>query len=359
LSWLLAFLGFATLIILHELGHFAAAKAVGMRVEKFSLFFGPMLVRWRRGETVYGVGPIPLGGYVKISGMNPREELPPEVAHRAFFRQPVWKRLVTIGAGPAASILVAFALLWAFFAFHGEPKPGVGPVEPASPAAGVLQPGDRLIDVDGRGGGPTVLSAQIRKHTCTPPPIDGCLATSAARVTVERDGKVRTFTIVPRYDAEAKPRPRTRLGFAFEPVYVTHGPATAAGTSISTMWNVTTATVSTIGRVLFSSEARKQTSSVVGAYEVTRQRFELSTWEALFLLGVISLSLGVLNLFPFLPLDGGHIFWAITEKIRGKAIPFSVMERASVVGVMLVLFLFFIGLTNDIDRITGRGFGVP
>src|SRR4051795_5900202 len=121
---LAAFVGFSTLIMLHELGHFAAAKWVGMRVEKFSLFFGPMLVKWRRGETVYGIGPIPLGGYVEISGMNPREELPPEAASRADFAQPVWKRLVVIGAGPAASILVALALLWAFFAFHGEPKAG-------------------------------------------------------------------------------------------------------------------------------------------------------------------------------------------------------------------------------------------
>src|SRR3954469_7746293 len=116
---LAAFVGFSTLIILHELGHFAAAKGVRMRVEKFSLFFGPMLARWRRGDTVYGIGPIPLGGYVRISGMNPREELPPEAAHRAYFAQPVWKRLVVIGAGPAASILVAFVLLWGLLAVHG------------------------------------------------------------------------------------------------------------------------------------------------------------------------------------------------------------------------------------------------
>ncbi len=78
MSWVLAFLGFAALIILHEAGHFAAAKAVGMRVERFSLFFGPLLVKFRRGETEYGIGPIPLGGYVRITGMNPREDIPPE-----------------------------------------------------------------------------------------------------------------------------------------------------------------------------------------------------------------------------------------------------------------------------------------
>ena len=101
MSWLLAFLGFAALIILHEAGHFAAAKAVGMRVERFALFFPPLWARHKRGETEYAIGMIPLGGYVKITGMNPAEEIPPEVAHRAYFRQPVWKRIVVISAGPA------------------------------------------------------------------------------------------------------------------------------------------------------------------------------------------------------------------------------------------------------------------
>ena len=115
MSFVLAFLGFAALIILHELGHFTAAKAVGMRVERFSLFFPPLLSRYKRGETEYAVGAVPLGGYVKITGMNPAEEIPPEVAHRAYFRQPVWKRIVVIGAGPAVNIALAFLILWVLY----------------------------------------------------------------------------------------------------------------------------------------------------------------------------------------------------------------------------------------------------
>ena len=84
MSWLLAFLGFALLVILHEAGHFAAAKAVGMRVERFSLFFPPLLARKKIGETEYAIGSIPAGGYVKITGMNPDEKLPPEVRDRAY-----------------------------------------------------------------------------------------------------------------------------------------------------------------------------------------------------------------------------------------------------------------------------------
>ena len=104
-------------------------------------------------------------------------------------------------------------------------------------------------------------------------------------------------------------------------------------------------------------EARKQISGVVGSYETTRQTFKFDVAQALVILALISLSLAIVNLFPFLPLDGGHIFWALAEKVRGKPIPFSVMERASVVGFVLVLVLFFIGLTNDIGRLRGRASG--
>src|ERR687898_2054000 len=114
MSWLLAFLGFAVLIILHEAGHFFAAKAVGMRVERFSLFFPPLIARKKRGETEYAIGAIPLGGYVKITGMNPAEEIPPEVEHRAYYRQPVWKRIVVISAGPLVNIVLALVLLTSY-----------------------------------------------------------------------------------------------------------------------------------------------------------------------------------------------------------------------------------------------------
>src|ERR1700723_3934735 len=120
MSWALTILGIAALIVLHELGHFLVAKAVGMRVERFSLFFPPKLVGIRRGETEYMIGAIPAGGYVKITGMSPREEIPPEVLHRAYYRQPVWTRLVVIGAGPAMNVLVAFAILWGIYAFSAH-----------------------------------------------------------------------------------------------------------------------------------------------------------------------------------------------------------------------------------------------
>ena len=112
LSWILAFAGFAFLVIAHELGHFSVAKLVGMRVEKFSLFFPPTLVSKKVGETEYAIGAIPAGGYVKISGMNPDEELPEEVRDRAYHAQPVWKRIAVILAGPAVNLVLALVLMF-------------------------------------------------------------------------------------------------------------------------------------------------------------------------------------------------------------------------------------------------------
>jgi len=369
---LLAFAGFAALIILHELGHFTAAKAVGMRVERFSLFFPPLLARVRKGETEYAIGAVPLGGYVKISGMNPHEELPPEVAHRAYYRQPVWKRIVVIGAGPAVNLVLAFLILWALFWVDGVTRQdiGVNQVEPGSPAAQVLRPGDLILSIDGVPGyrpGQSneeisdrlrALTDAVARNRCPGgATTDGCRAAKPTRVVVLRDGRRETIPVRGFYDAELE---RMRLGFSFGVESTRHvGPVEAADLSASAMWNVTTLTLDRLGRIFFDSEARKEVSGVVGSYEATRQTFEFDTTLAVRILALISLSLGVINLFPFLPLDGGHIFWAVAEKVRGRPIPFSVLERASVVGIMLVGLLFIIGLSNDIGRITsGEGFGV-
>src|SRR3954454_7282649 len=183
-SWVLAFLGFAVLIILHEAGHFAAAKWVGMRVERFSLFFPPLLARRKVGETEYAVGAIPLGGYVKITGMNPHEDVPPEAVHRAYYRQPVWKRIVVIAAGPLVNIVLAFLILWVLIMLTDRqtPAPRVERVTAGMPAATLLRPGDRIVAVDGRRGKPEDFQKAIASHTCQGEPKDGCRAQTPAQV---------------------------------------------------------------------------------------------------------------------------------------------------------------------------------
>jgi regulator of sigma E protease len=384
LSYFLAFAGFAALVILHELGHFVAAKAVGMRVERFSLFFPPLIWRWRPkgSETEYAIGAIPLGGYVKITGMSPHEELPPGVAPRAYFRQKVWKRIVVISAGPAVNIVLAFVILWGLYSLTTLvfTQPIVEKVTPGS-AAKVLQPGDRIVSVDGRPGyAPGLrpedaqervagLMSAIRTHGCEGTLRVGCRAEKPVRLEVLRDGRTLRFAVVPRYELEplpeGQPRPAGRrparmlVGLQFASRPVDFSVPDAARYSVEVMWKVTTLTVSSIVKLVYDKQAREQVSGVVGSYEATRQSFEFNVPQAIYVLGLISLSLGIINLFPFLPLDGGHIFWALAEKLRGRPIPFSVMERAGIVGFVLVLFLFYIGLSNDIGRISsGEGFGV-
>ena len=373
MSYFLAFAGFAALIILHEFGHFVAAKAVGMRVERFALFFPPLIFKWRRkgGETEYAIGATPLGGYVKITGMNPEEVIPPEVVDRAYYRQKVWKRIVVIAAGPAVNIVIAFAILWGLFTIRGIERiePSVAAISKGAPAQGLLQPGDRILAVDGRPGYAPGLTAEqakervaalreaIMRHRCdSARPIAGCRATTPVKMTVLRDGQRRTIEVRPRYD---KTQGQLLVGFSFATRKVDVGPLEAVNLSVTGMWSVTTLTVQNIVRLFYDEQARKEVSGVVGSYEATRQSFEFDTVRAVSVLALISLSLGIINLFPFLPLDGGHIFWALAEKIRGRAISFKVMERASLVGFLLVFFLFYVGLSNDIGRLTsGEGFGV-
>jgi regulator of sigma E protease len=354
-SFLLAFLGFALLIILHELGHFTAAKAVGMRVERFSLFFPPLIARHKRGETEYAVGSIPLGGYVKITGMNPGEQIPPAVAHRAYYRQPVWKRIVVIGAGPAVNIVLAFLILWTLLLANGVQVP-TNKVQSvtAEPAYLDLRAGDRIVSVDGVKGDFQRMRQQISSHRCAGKPTNGCQSATFATIELQRGGKDLTVRVKPVYNAAEDDM---FVGFIAGTTPQSVGPVDAAHRSVDEMWFFTRKTVETIANI-FNAEKRKDISGVVGTYEVTRQTIDISTERAIYLLAIISLSLGVINLFPFLPLDGGHIFWALAEKVRGRAIPFSVMERAGFVGFVLVIGLFMVGFTNDIGRLTGEGFGV-
>jgi regulator of sigma E protease len=361
MTYLIAIAGIVALIILHELGHFMAAKAVGMRVERFSLFFGPLLVKFRRGETEYGIGPIPLGGYVKITGMNPNEDIPEEIRPRAYYRQPVWKRVVVILAGPAMNLLLAFLILTGLVLSQGAVVTSHGQAVAArtvaagtliAPASKYLKAGDEIVAVDGRRR-LTVdqISKAISSHHCAGTEKAGCRATTPVSITVRRHGTLDTFTMYPRYDASLK---KTRIGFGFANEIRRYGVVGAAGQGLSTMWYVTHETLSRIAKI-FESKDRKQLHGIVGITDEAHQAVADGPAVALGVLALISLSLAIINLFPFLPLDGGHVFWALAEKVRGRPIPFSVMERAGVVGFVLVLIIGFIGLSNDISSLTGSG----
>jgi regulator of sigma E protease len=394
-TWVLVVVGFSALIILHEFGHFLVAKATGMRVERFFLFFPPKLVSVKRGETEYGIGMIPLGGFVKITGMNPeeleaepapeepdagrdtpqgllerfeasgqdpeeREQLPPEVLERAYYNQPVWKRVVVIAAGPAMNILIAFVILFGLaFSLNQFIGPGlkIADLTGDSPAKTVLKPGDKIISIDGQAldnFDSTERADKFRNligsHTCAGQPTEGCPATTPVQFAVERDGQRITVPVIPKYDAAAG---QNLVGVRFtgtdtEPV--ANSVPEAADYAVDTMWLVTSKTVSAIARI-FMPEQRKQLSGPVGSSRALNEAIGLGYQDALIILAVISLSLAIINLFPFLPLDGGHIFWSLVEKVRGQRVPFSVIERASAIGFLLILLLFVVGLSNDLGRL--------
>ena len=197
------------------------------------------------------------------------------------------------------------------------------------------------------------LREQIATHTCAnDAETDGCEAETAATLTIMRNGKEITRTVTPTYSEDAG-----RMLVGYEPGTAPVSASEAVGLSADAMWAITSGTAEVFANI-FDAEQRKQISGVVGSYETTRQAIEFDARRALFILGVISLSLAIINLFPFLPLDGGHIFWSIVEKVRGRPVSFSVMERASVLGIILVAMLFVIGLSNDIGRLGGEGFDI-
>jgi regulator of sigma E protease len=271
----------------------------------------------------------------------------------------VWKRITVILAGPAVNLVIAFVMLTAIVASTGyvdQSVSQIAAVQPHEPAVGHLRGGDRIVSIDGRAHlSADAITRGISSHACAGAPAAGCRAATPVRLVVQRAGREVPVTLYPRYDPATK---RMRLGIQIQSGVVRGaGLGTAAAKSLGQMWYVTHKTVTTIVTI-FEPKVRSQIHGVVGGFDVTQQRFSYDTTEALYTLAIISLSLAVINLFPFLPLDGGHVFWAVAEKVRGRAIPFAVMERAGAVGFVLIIMLFVIGFSNDISTLTGRGFNV-
>jgi regulator of sigma E protease len=396
--------GLAFLILIHEAGHFFTAVAVRMRPRRFYIFFPPAIVKRVHNGIEYGIGAIPLGGYVKIPGMHKPagadldahlgralEEAPwleryvapvkaaleagdlgaaraalPELrdavqradlsepagksadrgltdvedglSSDAYWRAPVWKRVVVILAGPMTNLLFAVLLLAVVFMLGvpSEVEPRVDQVDPGTPAAAILQPGDRIVAVGGKPVTPLQISERIRASEGRP-----------ISLTVVRDGKRVTVTATPVQRDGAY-----RLGFILALKYEQYGPLDALRLAVGRTWEVTKAIGSSLGRLVTGS-GRDEVASPVGIVQASSQTLEVDYREYLGVLALISLSLALLNLLPFLPLDGGHIAFSIAEGIRGKAISREAYERASAVGIVLVIFLFFIGLSNDVSRLRG------
>ncbi len=367
----LIFLPFLTVIIaIHELGHFVSARIFGMKVTEYFVGFGPWKI-WsrRKGELEYGVKPIFIGGYVKIAGMNPYEENPPEDAPRLYGAKPIWQRAITIVAGPATHFVVAALIFAVWLAVFGDPR--TAPLTPIvidtveatmngdeSPAAAAgLMAGDQLVRL-GEVDEPTseqlgeIVTSQVRQRPGEP-----------LAVVVERDGRRVTLSVVPEL-AEVEGETRGRMGVIVappdpEPQGV--GPALIGGVryvgiSIEETRHQVARVFgpSGVGRVfglLFSDDERRpdDATSVVGiSQQVGVISGEAGAVEILLqLFGFVTVFVGLINLVPLPPFDGGHLATLLIEKIRGKAVDMRTLIPVS--AAVMAFFVLFVGATIVLD----------
>jgi regulator of sigma E protease len=399
-SLVVAIFGLAFLILVHEAGHFFVARAVGMKPTRFYIGFPPALAKVTRKGIEYGIGAIPLGGYVKIPGMHrpsatdvdvhlgpavreapqlcgpmerlkrelgahdgegaraPLAELESEVAHaklspgagraaergvrdineglsrEAYWRQPIWKRIVVIFAGPGTNLLFAIVLFAALFmAGGGKATRTVAQVLPKNPAAKVgLEAGDQIFAINGVSVSPNEIAKRISSSDGTP-----------LRLLVKRNDHWIPLGPV-------KTNKDHKLGFVLK------GEGEAAPDAFWHSIRLTGIVTKQIGVSLANlvhGQGRKDIASPVGIVQGSSSALNQSVQDYLWVLGLISLSLALLNLLPLLPLDGGHIAFSIVEGVRGRAVRREVYERVSAVGIALVVLLFFVGLSNDIGRLGG------
>lgn len=395
-------LGLGLLVFIHELGHFAVSLALRMRPRKFYIGFPPAAVKRTRNGIEYGIGMIPLGGFVKIPGMHrpaPADVDPPfgraveeapELAgaaerlrrslgagdHEAardslavlqglaaelplsgqaaqgvergvtdlgdalgpdaYWRAPTWKRVLVIFAGPAANILLALVLFTGLFMTSGgSPTTTVDSIRAGSAAAALdLRPGDRIESIDG-----VPMTARSISRTIS------ASAGKPLTVVVVRDGS--PVTLGPR--AAQRDDGVYRLGFVLAGEGLS-GPS-AARASVRITGEVSRDILVSLGN-LVAGDGRQDISSPVGIVQGSSDAAKQGTDNFLWVLGLISLSIALLNLLPLLPLDGGHIVFAVVEGVRGRSVRREVYERVSIVGIGLVLLLFVIGLSNDIGRLS-------
>jgi membrane-associated protease RseP (regulator of RpoE activity) len=351
-------------VCLHEAGHMVTAKAFGMKVTKYSIGFGRMFVSFRRGETTYGIGPLPLGGYVKIVGMTPLEDdVEPGEEHRAFWRQPLWQRTIVLSAGSLTHFVLGFVLLWVAASFVGVPNPAAADFEPRS-VIGTVSECVTVVDPAGldRGGcsGDQVSSpafkAGLRKGDAITAvagkPVSSyrdlvaairALPAGPSEVEYVRGGVAMTAKVdlvislrppIDAPDSAATERVAT-LGITGEtfggPVTVTYGPIEGTAKATGLTGELFRGTFGAIGSfpqkipplidALFGGQRGADTPvSVVGASRIGGEVVAQATPEAptifLLLLASLNVFIGIFNLFPLLPLDGGHIAIAWFERVR-------------------------------------------
>lgn len=339
---LISLISIGFLIFFHELGHFVVAKLVGIKVQEFSLGFGPKLLKFQRGETLYSIRAFFAGGFVKMIGMDPSEELSNEDKSRAFYAQPTWKKVSVLAMGPVTNIILAIFLFFSVFMIVGLPfyPSRVGNVKAGSPAnkAGIKK-GDLILKVNNK----KVFNADqvvriIKKNPDRQ--ID---------LTVNRRGKIISLSpFLGRW--------KKKLGFLgveFGVVFKKIGIWRSFKSSLA-------ATYETIYQILIFLKGFPQRATLlvkggnsgfsgpVGIYRLTTKTASQGIVPLLSLLGYLSLSLGVFNLLPFPPLDGGQMVFAEIEAVKRKPISRNVLVFFQAIGITMLLILLVLVTYSDL-----------
>jgi membrane-associated protease RseP (regulator of RpoE activity) len=341
-------------IMVHESGHFFVAKAFGIKVEEFFVGFGPRLWSFRRGETEYGIKALPFGGYVRIAGMNPFQEPTPEEYPRTYGAKPAWQRAAVILAGPVTHFVIAFLVLVIFFltiGFPSEKRPMVEAVQPtlnnkpAPAAVAGFRPGDEIVALDGHPAGSIdQVIAYTRAHVG-----------QQIEITVRRGEQTVTLRAIPVLSQlPGESQPVGRLGVNLEGVREREGPIASIRDGAVWTGRTTKGIVLLLGKVfgpsalkrvgvlLFGNAQRAPTdpTSIIGAGRLAGEAARQGAWDAfLWLVVVFNIFIGILNLVPLPPLDGGHLAVVAYEKVRGKRPdPRKLIPLTTVVAGFIVLY---------------------
>jgi regulator of sigma E protease len=343
-----AIIGIGILIIIHELGHFFLAKKTGVGVLTFSVGFGPKLLRKKIGETEYALSAFPLGGYVKMVGEDPEEEVSNADIKRSFSHQKIIKRVAIVAAGPLFNLLLAVVLFAAIFMLYGVPvlTTRIAGVDPNSPAAKAgIQKGDRVVAVDGRAIQKwEELSDRIKQSQG-----------KALNVRVQRDKQEITVTVQPTMkegkNIFGESVDNWVIGIASEVSMEKSNPWLAVGEAFYKTGEYSVLTLLGLLKMIKGDVSPKNLGGPLLIAQMAGQQAQEGLGSFLFFVAILSVNLGVLNLLPIPVLDGGHLFFFLLEWILGRPVELRHRERAQQIGVFVLILIMVYAFYNDISRL--------
>jgi regulator of sigma E protease len=342
-----AVIGLGVLIVFHEFGHFLVAKLSGVGVITFSVGFGPKLWVRKKGETEYALSTFPLGGYVKMVGEDPDQEVQPGDLEKSFAHKSLLKRIAIVVAGPGFNLLLAVLLLMVVYTFYGVPvmSTQVSGVEKGSPAekAGIVK-GDRIISLDGK----TVeqweeLSGGIKAS-----------AGKALELQIRRGSETVNVTVQPTQkegkNIFGERKDDWMIGIGSQVSLEKGNPGLAVVRAFYQTYDYSKLTLLAFYKMIVGDVSPRNIGGPILIAQMAGQQAQEGLGSFLAFLAVLSINLGVLNLLPVPVLDGGHLLFFLVEAVIRKPVAVRYREMAQQVGICLLALLMVYAFYNDIVR---------